>query len=341
MGGRPTLVSFRVAKQKQIRIRLTFTDSRGAWQERQVCDRDPLAFTEPGNFNSREKQELCLPLLFYSFACLNFFLTIPRSWTPIQLQRSPDQLLSQALPTATDARFKAAAITAIAGVLVICYSLEHSIYRYIARPADRIRMRTFYLVSAPSQFVVAIAILSVKVGYGIASAFAWTVSPLNANVNPAWLYGLGYTPILLIIMLFNLCGLCDLNEDKTLLLLRGDRVAPKKCKLERKLPVWLNSGRWEIFKHSTRSKRDDGDGDDVERFVEMGIIKPEDEPKGVAGGSDISTTADPDPFSDTAGFSIDIDDIVGRLERDDEGRVHESTSETMIDETQTMRNMLV
>ena len=154
-----------------------------------------------------------LPILFYACAFANFFLTVPRSWTPIEMQRSPEQQINDAKPVATDARWRVAGFVAIGGVLVICYSLEHSIYRYRMRPSSTMGQLLFYLNAAPSQFLVAIALLGVKIGYAIASAFDWTVSPLKYGVNSGWLYGLGYTPPLLLLILFNICGLCELNDD--------------------------------------------------------------------------------------------------------------------------------
>jgi hypothetical protein len=292
-----------------------------------MCDRDPLAFTLPADDNTRRKQEIYLPLVFYAFAVLNFLLTVPRSWTPIQLQRSPQQEAHHARPTATDARFKAAGITGIVAVLVICYSLEHSIYRYIPRPAGRPLRK--YLEAAPSQFLVAIAILLIKVGYTIASAFLWSLSPMNADVHVGWLYGLGYTPVLLIIYLFNLCGACELNEDKTLLLLRGERT-PKKYKLKRKMPAWLTPSRWGIFSRKTDSGDDKRSSDNIERYVEMGFIKsrPDEEVKGGAV-VDVATsrsTSDRGPFADNAGDSIDyVDEVRRPVEHGDRRRASGST----------------
>lgn len=56
-----------------------------------------------------------------------------------------------------------------------------------------------------------------KIAYAIAASFSWSVSPLRFGVNPGWIYGLGYAPVLLLIALFNVCGLCEVNEDKALI----------------------------------------------------------------------------------------------------------------------------
>lgn len=216
-------------------------------------------------------QELILPLIFYAFACLNFFLTIPRSWTPIQLQRSDLQTTSEAEPTATDGRFKAAAFVTLGGVLVTLYSLEHSIYRYIPRPGGQTGRAalSFYITSAPSQFLVAIAFLLIKIAYGIVSSFVWTLSPYNADVHPAWLYGLGYTPALLIILLFNLCGFCEINEDKQILIARGERISTSKYKFKRKKPAWMKPPRRmaKIFSPDRKVTEEEIG------FVEMGDMK--------------------------------------------------------------------
>lgn len=195
---------------------------RGSWQERQVFTRDQFAFTQK---STRKQQELVLPLIFYLFAFVNFFLAVPRNWDRVELQRSPQQQALQAKPFATDTRFKAASFMGLVSILVICYSLEHSMYRYIPRPLSSRSIGTralFYIQGAPSQFLVAITLMTVKIGYDIASAFSFSISPLRYMVNPGWIYGLGYTPVLLLIALFNFCGLCETNEDKALIFQRTE-----------------------------------------------------------------------------------------------------------------------
>lgn len=164
-------------------------------------------------------------------------------------------------------------MVALVGVLVIWYSLEHSIYRYIPRPTAQAHRPTFYLTSAPSQFLVAIALLLIKIAYAIASSFIWSINPFNANTNPAYLYVLGYSPALLILLLINLCGLCEVNEDKQLLIIRGESTARSKRRFKRKKPAWLQSGRLASF-FSRDSAAADPDDQGVERFIEMGVIKP-------------------------------------------------------------------
>ncbi|PIG88277.1 hypothetical protein AARAC_005920 [Aspergillus arachidicola] len=209
-----------------------------SWQARQIHDRDPYAFTKT---STRTRQETLLPILFYILALLNFILTVPRSWSAIELQRSEEQ------QTLTPAH------------------LEHSIYRYKPRPSSTAGQLLFYLNAAPSQFLLAIAILGIKIGYAIASAFDWTVSPLKYDVQSGWIYGLGYTPALLIILLFNICGYCELNEDKALIARRGEleSALASDVGIGHRNPPW-----WK--KQRLRSE-------DMARYVEMGIIKPQEQ----------------------------------------------------------------
>ncbi|KAI9036778.1 DUF2434 domain-containing protein [Aspergillus affinis] len=252
----------------------------GSWQERQICDRDPYVFTNKSNSSgnrSRQCQEFLLPILFYAFALINFVLTIPRSWSPIEHQQSPEQQELDARPVATDTRFRVAAFTALAGMLVICCALEHSIYRYKARPATILGQLLFYFNEAPSQFLVLIALLGVKIGYAIASAFDWSVSPLRYDVDVGWLYGLGYTPVLLVIVVMNMCGFCELNEDQALIAQRGDLEAARASKfgIGRKKPSWWsNAARWTTFARDGGDRPSSPDKGDLDHFVEMGVIKP-------------------------------------------------------------------
>ncbi|PKX91982.1 DUF2434 domain-containing protein [Aspergillus novofumigatus IBT 16806] len=231
-----------------------------SWQERQILDRDPYAFTKR---SSRRRQESLLPILFYAFALANFFLTIPRSWTGIELQRSPELTALRAQPLATDLRFKLAAFMSLAGTLVICYSLEHSIYRYRAAPT-----------SPPPEFLVALVLLGLKTGYTIAAAFDWSVSPLRVAVSQGWLYGLGYAPALLIIVLFNAVGFCELNEDKALIVQRGelDSALATDADLHGRKRWW--ESRW-LHGSSRGHVRDRSSSrEQLDRYVEMGILAP-------------------------------------------------------------------
>ncbi|KAE8369494.1 hypothetical protein BDV27DRAFT_120727 [Aspergillus caelatus] len=249
-----------------------------SWQARQIHDRDPYAFTKT---STRKWQEILLPILFYILALLNFILTVPRSWSAIELQRSEEQQTINARPVATDTRWRAAGFVALAGMLVITYSLEHSIYRYKPRPSSTGGQLLFYLNAAPSQFLLAIAILGIKIGYAIASAFDWTVSPLKYDVQSGWIYGLGYTPALLIILIFNICGYCELNEDKALIAQRGELESglASDVGIGQRNPPWWKKQRLRSFAREItgRGSPIDRDREDMARYVEMGIIKPQEQ----------------------------------------------------------------
>jgi hypothetical protein len=175
--------------------------------------------------STRETQEFLLPLIFYAFAWLNFFLAIPRRWTPVQFQRSPEQQDALARPTATDARFKAASFMALAGFLVISYSLAHSVHHYrpVCHNTRSARRACSRVRAAPVKFILVITMLAINIAYTIASAFDWYISPIKFDANVAWIYCLGYAPILLIIFVLNFFGLKEPNDDQALITLRQER----------------------------------------------------------------------------------------------------------------------
>lgn len=150
-------------------------------------------------------------------------MTIPRSWSSIEQQRSLEQQDEKAKPSATDGRFKASAFLAAVCLVIICYGLEHSIYRYKSRPSSILGSATFFLNAAPSKFVIVIILAAIRIGYGIASTFLWSISPLKYDGNPGWVFGLGYTPPLLIIVVLNIYGYIDRNEDSVLIDQRAER----------------------------------------------------------------------------------------------------------------------
>ncbi|KAA8646071.1 hypothetical protein EYZ11_001931 [Aspergillus tanneri] len=248
----------------------------GSWQERQIFDRDPYAFTKP---STREGQEFTLPILFYAFAIVNFILTVPRSWSAIERQRSAEQQELDARPVATDVRWRTAGFMALGGMLVICYSLEHSIYRYKPRPTGVLSQLLFYINEVPSEFLVVIALLGVRIGYSIMSSFEWSVSPLKSDVNSGWIYGLGYAPALLVIIVMNLCGFSELNEDRALIAQRDEieTAVANDVGVGQRKPSWWKSGRLRTFAREITGNRrlSSPDSNDLEHYVEMGVIKPQ------------------------------------------------------------------
>ena len=64
--------------------------------------------------------------------------------------------------------------------------------------------------------VLGISISAVNVGYLVAGTWIWSISPLNVSISYGWLFGLGYAPALLIIIIYNIFGHIDANDDKAL-----------------------------------------------------------------------------------------------------------------------------
>lgn len=179
---------------------------------------------------------------------------------------------------------------ALVAVFVICYSLEHSVYRYIPKPISRGRgmgtQAMFYIHSAPSHFLVAIILLLIKSSYDIASAWNWDISPLRYGVHPGWIYGLGFTPALLLLILFNIIGLCEVNEDKALIAQRvelEDALASDTPLGMRKSRVDKWIGRLHLPTHKRREK------EVYDRAVEMETIKKDDKDKDRDGNVRVTT----------------------------------------------------
>ncbi len=144
--------------------------------ERQFVDPNP--FVLPQN-DRRSKFEFWLPLFFYLWLWLNFFLVVPRNWTPIELQRSPEQTLEQAAPTATDGRFKAAAICLFICWLTAVVSMRHSILHYRERNRGLINRAVGLVRYTPVRFVLLMPLSLAMVAYQALSAWDFRWSPLN------------------------------------------------------------------------------------------------------------------------------------------------------------------
>jgi hypothetical protein len=209
---------------------------RGSWQERQIVDVDQYALRQD---DRRSKVEFFLPLVFYLFAWLEFFMTIPRSWTPIEKQRSPEQQAAIAEPAGTDTRFKAGAIIMAVAYAIIVYDLKHNLHYYRPHTGGVLTGIKSTVVNMPLKLLLPILILGVRVGYGIACAWIWELSILKYDGNPVWPYAFGYAPSVLIMVVLIIAGMVEENEDRVLIKQRTarGRAADAEMGITRK-PAW-------------------------------------------------------------------------------------------------------
>lgn len=217
----------------------------GSWQERQIIDRDTFSLPPEG---SRDRKEFWMPLIFYLFAFMNFFMAIPRSWAAVDEQNSPEQTAVGARPTAIDFRFKAAALFALLAWCVTCYNLHHSIYHYKRINRGPIRRVGGMIRDIPTKFLLILPLTLVVVAYAAASSVVFDVNLIKFDVNEGWMYGLGHLPILLILAVFEVFGYVDENEDRVLLRQRRDRGRGIDAELgvQRK-PEWWNKRHAEAY----------------------------------------------------------------------------------------------
>jgi hypothetical protein len=191
-----------------------------SWQERQICNANPFALRA---HDARSRKEFYMPLVFYLFDWLVFFMTIPRPWSAIQKQRSALQAEKVARPVATDARFKAGAVLAVFALAVACYCVKHSIYYYKHNTKQHLETLLSIVIQVPPKLCFSISIIAVRIGYTIASAWRWAISPYRVGVDIPWLYGLGYGPPLLLLTVLNIYGFIEENDDRVLISQRARR----------------------------------------------------------------------------------------------------------------------
>ncbi|KAI9816604.1 MAG: hypothetical protein M1827_001737 [Pycnora praestabilis] len=189
--------------------------------------------------NKRERKEFYLPLAFYLFAWLDFFMTIPRSWTAIEQQHSRQQQDTKAALSGTDGRFKAGSVMAFIAWCIICYALQHSIHHYKPRNRGLWNSLNGFCRYCPMKLFLIIWIAFIRVAYGIASAFDFSISPLKYNASAGWVYGLGYGPVFLIVLILEIYGYIDQNEDLELITQRRERGRAVDAELGiNKKPSW-------------------------------------------------------------------------------------------------------
>ena len=216
----------------------------GSWEERKGVD-GGMVMGEEGK-RRRMRVETYAPLVFYLFAGLDFFVTIPRSWTAVQRQNSPEESWDVARPAATDARNKAGAILAVGALGVVIFSLLYSIRVY----------KKGHISACPRRFFTSVILLGIRLAYGIAAAWSWDISIFNKDVSIGWPFGLGYAPILLILIEYNIAGFWEENEDKQLIAQRVARGRVQDAELGIvKKPSWWNRNAAARFASSDEQLR--------------------------------------------------------------------------------------
>lgn len=152
-------------------------------------------------------------------------MAVPRSWTAIEKQRDPEQAHLMAQPVATDARFKAAAFLLFCGWVTTVFSLHHSIKHYKSLN-NGLHNRAYSTIRyVPRKLLLTLPTSLIMIGYEAAIAFDFSISPLNIDPNLPVVYLLGWLPIAIIFVVFEIAGFCDPNEDRELIRQRRIRGA--------------------------------------------------------------------------------------------------------------------
>ncbi|KND89076.1 Uncharacterized protein C56F8.12 [Tolypocladium ophioglossoides CBS 100239] len=192
----------------------------GSWLERQYVDPNPFICRDG---DRRSQIEFWMPLWFYFWLWMNFFLVVPRSWNFASYQRSPDQTAEYAIPSATGGRFKAAAFCLVIAWLTIVFSLRHSIKHY--KPRNRgIFNRALGLIRAvPLRFILIIPLSLALIAYQAFISFVWEFSIIRFDGVVSVIFAWGFGPSLLILYIQITYGYASPNEDKELLRQRRER----------------------------------------------------------------------------------------------------------------------
>ena len=167
-------------------------------------------------------------------------MNIPRSWTGLEKQSTIQMTNSIAKPSATDVRFKVGGFLALLAWVMICYSLQHSIHYYKPRNRGPFYSALGFIRSTPLKFLFTIPLLAIVVAYNIASSFVWSINIGNQNSNTGWLYGLGYAPTILILIINEISGLLTPNEDRALIKQRIERgqAIDAELGIRHRKPAW-------------------------------------------------------------------------------------------------------
>ena len=182
-------------------------------------------------------------------------MVIPRKWTALTYQNSPEQMALVAEPSATDIRWKIAGFFAIISWGVIFYSLYHSIKHYKENSSTLLNKVRIFIKHCPAKFFLFLSILGIRIVYSIASAWSWNISILKHDVLPAWPFTLGYGSILVLLLMMNIYGYKEQNEDRILITQRMERGREQDAALGViKKPGWWSRMHSE-YKLTTEERR--------------------------------------------------------------------------------------
>ncbi|KAK2616592.1 hypothetical protein QQS21_000415 [Conoideocrella luteorostrata] len=252
----------------------------GSWLERQYVDPNPFVYRED---DRRAKIEFWLPLWFYFWVWMNFFMVVPRDWNFARSQQSPEHIRDVAIPNATSARFKAGGFCLVIAWFTILFSLRHSIRHYKPRHRGIFNKTVGFVQSVPLRFVLMIPLAGALIAYQILITFIWDFSLVKAaGANVPVVMAWGYGPSLLILYVQIVYGFAAPNEDRELLRQRRERgdINDRELGIVRK-PAWwrrvrgdhLRSMRDKIHQNVNEVGGKRGVGrrteDDVERDLRM------------------------------------------------------------------------
>jgi hypothetical protein len=171
-------------------------------------------------------------------------MSVPRSWNNVTEQGGFIQQMTIAEPTATDGRFKASAILLCLSWFVVLYNVRHILYYYKPRKYGPFSFITSLIQYLPARFFLNIMLVAIYLAYLVASTWKFNISLMKYDGPASWAFSFGYTPCLLIIIIFNIWGFLEENEDKQLMKQRIERglVADAEIGIVKK-PSWWSKAR--------------------------------------------------------------------------------------------------
>ncbi|KAK9368770.1 hypothetical protein V1509DRAFT_60498 [Lipomyces kononenkoae] len=170
----------------------------GSFEERRRFEADPFRYRHN---DVRSKVHLFMPLIFYLFGFLLFLLTVLRNWG----------LLIQVNSTfIVDNRWKAGVFFGLIAWLIIFVQVGVTYYYY--DPAK-----------LPWKIPLCLVGLGALVAYSIGMSFNQTISPFNAHADVLAVALWGYLPVIYIIVVMNVCGHYQLNDDLIVLKEKEER----------------------------------------------------------------------------------------------------------------------
>jgi hypothetical protein len=189
-------------------------------------------------------------------------------------------MLAEAMPTATDFRFKSGSFVLIACWLTILFSLYHSVQHYMPRHRGLLNQIVGFARSLPVRFKLLLFFSASLIAYQILISFIFEYSLLNIKGSLIAIFLGGYCPAMFILLIQGFYGLASPNEDLELIRQRRERGVEhdQELGIVKKPSWWSRINRSAPSEAETQANQSDRTGSSTGQATNATTNRPPTQP---------------------------------------------------------------